>query len=109
MAGFKSDKLLSKLVFDVHKSASNGETIDKVMVLSLKTTQAIQTHVDKKVNEVLDRVDEEVIGEDVITDPNPEIPVGVNESYDIKCYNRVGANDLREQQRQAIKQLRSEL
>lgn len=50
------DELLGKLIFDVHKSASNGETIDKVMVLSLKTKQAIQAHVDNKVVEA--RIDE---------------------------------------------------
>lgn len=54
------DELLGKLIFDVHKSASNGETIDKVMVLSLKTKQAIQAHVDKKVNKVLGELNKEI-------------------------------------------------
>jgi len=46
-----------------------------------------------------------VIGEDVETDPNPEIPEGVDETYDIQCYHRVGANDLRAQQRAKAQEL----
>jgi len=37
------DEIIGQLVFDVHKSGSNGETIDKVMFRSLEAKQALST------------------------------------------------------------------
>ena len=48
----------------------------------------------------------ELIGEDVVTDPTPEIPEGVDETYDIQCYNRIGANDLRDELRNSLKAIK---
>ncbi len=58
----------------------------------------IIAHIDKKVNEALDRVEEEVIGEDEIWN--------IKENYG---YRQQYQNQLKKEQHQAIKKLRSEL
>lgn len=73
------------------------------------TVKKIEALIDQRESALLSRVREEVIGEDVVTDPNPEIPEGTNETYDIQCYYRLGANTLRATQRTKLDQLSKEV
>lgn len=67
---------------------------------AIEANQAIQAHIDKRVNEVLDRVDEEVIGE------YERVYKTEDKDYLARLIAR---NRLKSDQRQAIKKLRSEL